>query len=306
MNGPPDIEIAICTFQREHVATTLASLARIEPPAGRRVAVIVADNDDTPSARARVEACALPFPLRYIHAPARNISVARNACLEAARAPVLVFIDDDETVAPDWLVTLLAKQAETGAEAVLGPAISVYPETAPGWMRRGDFHSSRATRVGGEIRTGYGCNTLLMREAPALAGLRFRHELGRSGGEDTVFLAEMHRRGGRIAYAPKARVFEVVAPHRARLGWLLRRKFRFGQTHGLLLRETGAGQGVARLRAVALAAAKSALSLVLCGLNFARPVARAKWLLRAVFHAGVVSKLTGGREAEPYGRDQPV
>jgi hypothetical protein len=33
----------------------------------------------------------------YVHAPARNISIARNACLDAADAPLIAFIDDDET-----------------------------------------------------------------------------------------------------------------------------------------------------------------------------------------------------------------
>ena len=66
--------------------------------------LVIADNDDTDSAREVVAQAAqtAPFPCHYIHAPARNISLARNACLDAAtaRQGLIVSLDDDETVMP--------------------------------------------------------------------------------------------------------------------------------------------------------------------------------------------------------------
>ena len=94
-----DVDVCVCTFRRASVSDLLASLAKLETP-GWRVRVIVADNDDQPSARETVESAFAAFRLdgRYIHAPARNISVARNACLDAAQAPLVAFIDDDPDV----------------------------------------------------------------------------------------------------------------------------------------------------------------------------------------------------------------
>ena len=88
MNAPArtvSVDICICTFRRPQITDTLASLERLILPPGCRVAVIVADNDDTPSARARVERWALAsrFVVTYIHCPDGNISIARNGCLEA-------------------------------------------------------------------------------------------------------------------------------------------------------------------------------------------------------------------------------
>ena len=91
-----NIDIAVCTFRREHIVDTLRSIAQLELPADTTIRIIVADNDDIPSARECIERAAREFGLNltYVRAPARNISIARNACLDAATAPFLAFIDD--------------------------------------------------------------------------------------------------------------------------------------------------------------------------------------------------------------------
>ena len=118
---------------------------------------------------------------------------------------------------------------------MLGPVRAVYSDAAPGWMRRGDFHSTRPVWVGGEIRTGYSCNVILRRDSPCLEGRRFDLAFGQSGGEDTEYFTAMYEAGGRFAYAPQALVEEPVPAARARFWWLAKRRFRSGQTHGRLL-----------------------------------------------------------------------
>jgi glycosyltransferase involved in cell wall biosynthesis len=114
------VDVCVCTFRRDSVVDLIASLSRLDLPATTQIRIIVADNDDTPSARTRVEAAFAAHNLTgvYLHAPARNISIARNACLDAATAPLAAFVDDDETVRPDWLGRLLAEQARTNAAVV--------------------------------------------------------------------------------------------------------------------------------------------------------------------------------------------
>ena len=76
----------------------MQSLDRQALPEGVAARAIVIDNDETPSACDRVEAIAqtLSIPVKYVHAPANNISIARNAGLDAATAQWIAFIDDDE------------------------------------------------------------------------------------------------------------------------------------------------------------------------------------------------------------------
>ncbi|WP_394181636.1 glycosyltransferase family 2 protein [Yoonia maritima] len=306
MTAPTDIDIAICTFQRDHIITTLKSIADASVPEGLTVRVIVIDNDDTPSARVRVEACEMPFALAYIHAPGRNISIARNAALDAATAPILIFIDDDELVSVGWLDALVAEQKASGAEVVLGPARAIYPDDAPGWMRAGDHHSSRPVYVHGEIKTGYSCNALLMRTAPSVVGLRFSEKLGRSGGEDTIYFASIHRNGGKISYAPDAEVTEAVLPQRASLWWLLQRKFRFGHTHGVMLQAGLNGSIVGQLREFLRATGKCLACLGMMIITAPSAQRSISWFLRGTLHAGVAFQFLGGRSHEIYGKDQPT
>src|SRR5207244_1463324 len=117
------IDVCVCTFRRPHVAQTLRSIAAQQGLEGRRLRIIVADNDEEPSARTLIArtAAELDVPVSYVHAPARNISVARNACLQQAGGDWLAFIDDDEIADPDWLAALLAEAERAGWDAVLGP-----------------------------------------------------------------------------------------------------------------------------------------------------------------------------------------
>ena len=299
---PLQIDIGICTYRRPSLDEALLSLAVLAVPDGATLRIIVADNDKVPSAKERVDALrpTIPHEIAYVHCPASNISIARNACLDNATGDFLAFIDDDEDASEKWLVELIAAAKKTKADAVLGPVRSVYSSTAPNWMREGDFHSTLPVWVGGEIRTGYTCNVLLRLDSPHVAGRRFNLALGRTGGEDTEFFSHMHDAGGKIAFAEKAYVYEPVTENRADLSWLAKRRFRFGQTHGRLLQETGCG-GLNRTKQIVLAAAKAGFCYAAALACVFSAVPRYRYALRGVMHSGVVSGLLGVREIRQYG-----
>jgi succinoglycan biosynthesis protein ExoM len=290
MSAPTTIDVCICTFRRMHVVKTLASLAEIELPFHSVMRVIVADNDDEPSAQVTVAQAAEQFGLNlhYIHAPARNISIARNACLDAATADLVAFIDDDELVTRGWLVALTTRQRELNAPIVLGPVQAVYGQGCKAWLIEGDFHSTKPVWVRNRIITGYAGNVLMVRNTPALASLRFRLDLGVSGGEDSDFFSRAHHAGAMIDYAPEALVYEPVPAERANLPWLLKRRYRFGQTHAMMLREANRGGHSDQIKA----ALKAIYSYAMVGLTCLHPVKRRFWRMRAMFHRGVWHTLT--------------
>lgn len=292
------VDIGVCTFRRPHLEQTLRSLGELEVPAGVSMRVIVADNDATPSARALVKrlASGLPFEIAYVHCPASNISLARNACLDNAKGEWLAFIDDDSTASSIWLAELLKTAEASGADVVLGPVRAVYTDAAPAWMKAGDFHSTRPVIVDGEIRTGYSGNALLRRSSPYLTGRRFNLALGRTGGEDTEFFALMRKAGGSIAYAPLAVADEPVPAERASFAWLAKRRFRSGQTHGRLLAQSSsvvANAGIAAVKAAWCFGAAFATVAVASQRN--------RHALRGALHLGAVSGLLGLREISLYG-----
>jgi succinoglycan biosynthesis protein ExoM len=295
------IDVCICTYRRRELDDTLRSIAALTIPAAA-IRVIVADNDAVPSARERVAAltAGFPFEVVYVHCPASNISIARNACLDNSTGDFLAFIDDDETASTEWLSELLEMAKATGADAVLGPVLAIYAGNAPGWMRRGDFHSTAPVWVKGEIRTGYTCNVLLRRASPNVTARRFNLALGRTGGEDTEYFTQLTRAGGRIAFAPKATVYEPVPESRTQFSWLAKRRFRMGQTHGRLVGQHR--QGVAVVSQLGLAAAKAVYCYAAAAGRAFSPVARNRFFLRGIMHSGVVSGLLGVREIRQYGQ----
>jgi succinoglycan biosynthesis protein ExoM len=305
-NGKSRIDICVCTYRRPELELTLRSLGALETPANATVRIIVADNDAVPSARMLVEGlrAELPFELLYVHCPASNISIARNACLDSATGEYLAFIDDDETVSAGWLVELTEVARATGADAVLGPVRAVYSDAAPSWMRRGDFHSTLPVFVGAQIRTGYSCNVLVRRASPHIIGRRFSLAAGQTGGEDTEYFTQMVEAGGRIAYSPRALVIEPVPQARARFSWLAKRRFRSGQTHGRLLGRERAAAGL--FRQMALAGAKAIYCFGAAAALVAVAQHRNRYALRGVLHTGVVVGLLGIREIRLYGDGQPL
>jgi succinoglycan biosynthesis protein ExoM len=297
---PVRVDVCVCTYRRASLADTLGSIARLELPSGIDVRVIIADNDDVPSAQALVRSLETQLGLDclYIHAPARNIAVARNACLDAADAPLIAFIDDDETATESWLANLISSQRSSGATIVFGPIRAIYP-AEPAWLHQADLHSIKpAILKTGQIDTGYTSNVLIYRAAlpePSRA-YRFDPSLGRSGGEDTAFFHQLYTYGAELAFCPDALVNEIVTPGRANLVWLLKRSFRSGQTHGQLLIAHGRG----RMTTTAAAIAKLGYCLVGAGLWATSPSGWRRFLVRGALHAGVVANCSGLRDLQLY------
>lgn len=293
------IDVLICTFRRPSVEETLRSVDAQHLPDDISVRAIVADNDDKPSAAERIAgvAAAMKTPVVYVHAPARNISLARNACLDRADGGFVAFIDDDEEAAPDWLAALYRSATQGGFDAVFGPALARYDAAAPNWIRAHDYHSNRPLRRGGEVLTGHTCNALLAWRGGRFQKERFLLEKGRSGGEDTEFFFRLWRAGARFGICENALVHENVDAARLNFDWVRRRKFRAGQTYGR--HSPRAPTAAAGLIAGSLA--KMAVCGVMAALSAFSRTEQRYWILRGIFHYGVFTAQLGQKESVLYG-----
>lgn len=184
------VDVCLCTFRRPAVAEALASLDAQALPPGVILRVIVADNDDTPSSETRVAeaAAGMRHEVVYLHAPARNISVARNACLERADAPFVAFLDDDEVASADWIAQLLACLGGPAATGATGA-----DRAQPGADEAGADESGAGADGSGAVPAGAG--------ATGAAGTR-------AGGTGAV--------AGRVAQAPARRADVAFGPALAR------------------------------------------------------------------------------------------
>lgn len=300
-HGNVSVDVCICTFRRASVLDTLESITRQRLTPEITLRMIIADNDALPTMRGAITkfAASCREVVEYRHVPAGNISLARNACLERADADYVAFIDDDEVADPDWLRNLIARAEETKADVVFGPALAVYPDSAPAWMRENDFHSNRPGRRGGIVETGYSSNVLIRWRGGRFVQERFRLCFGRTGGEDVEFFFRLHRMNALLDIAPAAIVREPVQPNRLSLNWLIVRRLTLGRIYGAFAAEES------RRRRMGLFGSAAAKALY-CALRTlpALPRRRATsfWALRAAFHAGVCAGCVREPKQEFYGK----
>ncbi len=229
----PAVSIVIPTQRRPAgLAAAMASAlaqAGVDPAT---VELVVADNDQSPSARAAVEAAAkaAPFPVVYVHEPAAGVANVRNTALTVARGGLIAFLDDDQEAPAGWLAALLAVQAAAGADVVFGPVHARAPDSVTehrAYFER--FFSRLDDSAEGLIDHFYGCGNSLILRALLPAQQPFSVERNQIGGEDDLLFGNLQAAGARFAWAPQAWVWEDPVPGRLTLRYTLARAFGYGQ-----------------------------------------------------------------------------
>jgi len=202
-----DVTIAICTFRRTSLFETLSSLLSLNDRENYNLSVVVIDNDETDTLRGTVAKFSKTYslPLNYVHAPSKNISIARNGALNTVATRWMLFIDDDEIADKDWLKNIMSMRSD--AHVVIGQCQATYSDEQPGWLSRCDFHSNR---LSGRPENAYTSNALIDMDFVKAHDFSFREELGLTGGEDTIFFRQIFEAGGVIKYCPSALVYEPV------------------------------------------------------------------------------------------------
>jgi cellulose synthase/poly-beta-1,6-N-acetylglucosamine synthase-like glycosyltransferase len=246
------VAVCICTCDREPLLRecldAVSQALRTAPPAAAELSVLVVDNQPGGGAAAVCDAvrAALPCPLRYATEPERGISFARNRAVRealAGGAELVAFLDDDDLPDPDWLVRLLERQRETGADLVFGAWRWPADFALRPWQRgikffaAADFH--KRNRFGLPAAAGT-FNVAIRRsllERMAADGPLFRRQFALAGGGDTDFFVRAHASGASHAVAEDSRVVRRWEPARMTLSGVLRRAFRVGNTTALQDRE---------------------------------------------------------------------
>lgn len=227
MTRRPHLDVCICTYRRPWGLQRLLVALAAQQTRGRfTFSVVVADNDDTHEARHVVATFkqTAPFAVQYVREPHRNIALARNAALTGAHGDAVVFIDDDETPADDWLDQLVQAWQLHGVAGVLGPVRPQFDIAPPTWVIKGGFYM-RPEPASGTVLTSRQCrtgNALVDRRLFPAGVPAFREEFS-TGGEDQDFFARMIAAGHRFVWCSAAIVHEHIPPARWQRRFLLRR-----------------------------------------------------------------------------------
>lgn len=226
------VTVCIASIGRPSLLTTLHSIVNCRAPLGSIIDVVIADDSENGDVGVLLgKENNWPLSVQVISTAARNISVARNACLTAAAGDYLAFIDDDMWADPDWLINFISQAEGSGADAIFGPILAVYPPDAPKWIQRASPFGNQLGAHGSQVITGATGNAFVRRECIERLSLRFREDFGRTGGEDTDFFSRLYAAGGMLIVSDSAKLFEPVSLERLRVSHLCRRYIRGGQTY---------------------------------------------------------------------------
>lgn len=227
-NTALDVSVVVPCYDRiALLERTLRACLDQEAP-GVAWEIVVADNHPDRLGFGLVEALTAEMraagrtvvPIRHIVAGERNIAAARNHGIAAAHGTLIGFVDDDEAPEPGWLAAHVGCLRRTGADASFGPKYPVFEGgRAPDWDPEGLFYTTDfGLPPDTEIRPldwwppqarGLGTgNSMLRRESCLSAPGPFDQVFGRSGGEDTLLLLGLAKRGRRFVWCPDAKVLE--------------------------------------------------------------------------------------------------
>lgn len=200
------VSILVCTRDRPALLSNLLADLRRQTYAGG-LEILVVEETDTPSP---------PQGVRYLPIPVRNLGIAyaRNLAWQHAKHAVVVYVDDDCRVSPEWLGKLVAPFADPTVLGVQGGVTVPAGTSAAGWaetllgfpgggLQRVVLAAEQwqATREVSTLNAVY-------RKAAIVAAGGFRTE-AHWGGEDYV-LAKQVAEQGTLLFVPEALVRHVA------------------------------------------------------------------------------------------------
>lgn len=208
--------------RRDSLCRVLKALAYQHMPERRFDVVVVCDGDVDGSAIAcRVLACELPFQLHIVEQVNQGPAAARNRGVAEARAPLIIFLDDDVIPGEGFIATHLAAQDGQTYRITIGPLLPPPDHLMSPWSNWEartlcrQYDAMIAGHFEPTYRQFYTGNASLL-----------RHHLLECGGfdatyrraEDVELALRLHSRGLHFVFLPEARGWHYV--QRSFRSWL--------------------------------------------------------------------------------------
>lgn len=255
------LSVILCTYNRErYLYNVLHSLA-----AGsyRDYEIVLVNNNSTDGTEAECRRFQADHPdvtFRYCIESQQGLSYARNRGIQESQGEVLVYVDDDALVNPEYLQTYADFfRQHPEAMAAGGPILPQYDGCEePLWMS----HYTRQL-VTGKLDLGSrerefpngafpgGGNAAYRKEVFDQVGL-FNVELGRKGNsligaEEKDLFDKMTSRGIRFYYLPTAILYHLIPPKKLTDDYFNRLTYSIGISERYRTRQIGTGKYLGRL-----------------------------------------------------------
>ncbi|PWB59922.1 MAG: glycosyl transferase family 2 [Nitrosomonadales bacterium] len=247
------LSLSICTHNHlPALQQTLAGLQGLLRPEGPWELLIVdnASTDGTGAWLAQGGWQRLDIGCRVVQEIRLGVAHARNRALVEAKGEYVVFLDDDETPEPDWLVNL-ERVIDAHQPAAIGGRIRAHlPGGRPDWL------TDELLGFLGELDYGPVERALTGASTPIFTGNAVFHRqtvldvggfdgnLGRrgniqSGGEDTELYRRLVKLKKPVYWAPRAVIHHRIESWKLRRSYFLQLHYRQGRMESVRKRGPG-------------------------------------------------------------------
>ena len=237
------LSIVIATYNRSAMLMqTLQSVVEQTAPRQEWECVVVNNNSTDDTAEA-FEAFATRYPdynLRMVLETNQGLSYARNRGIRESEGEYIAIVDDDERIAPEFVVSYINLFDNTpDAVAAGGPIVAEYPTGRPRWMSAFTERPIANTMYfGDEVRefprgrVPGGGNMALRRSAVRRYGV-FDTSLGYVGeslvgGEESDLFERLQIAEAKYYYVPKAVMYHIIPKEKLTTEYLSRLSYNVG------------------------------------------------------------------------------
>lgn len=193
----PIISVVIPTFNRKVIlGKALAALAEQTLPADQ-YEVIVIDDGSTDGTDAMVESLDVPYTLVYLRQERSGPAAARNHGVRIANGDLIVFIDSDIVVTPDFLAAHLESHTD---ENVIGHGPVIHTDNL-------DDPTSATMKITDISRAFFATGNVSIRKNHLVEAGLFDEDFVEYGWEDLEFGIRLRERNLRAVKVPEAKGF---------------------------------------------------------------------------------------------------
>lgn len=227
----PRVVLGICTCNRVSMLTSLHKSLQYAD-LSKAFCIILVDNHASQNGIERWEVLPeLNIPTIKVHQDLPGVANARNRAIQEARyigADAIVFVDDDEIVAPDWLIRLVEFRDETGAKVIGGPVLPLFANRPTKWDVESGFYEQKQPSFSKSPPVNSTANVLISLDVIDHLNEPFDQSFGLSGGSDQVLFTKLYLAGVPMGWCQRAIVFEEVPQSRLTNSWVYQRALRNG------------------------------------------------------------------------------
>jgi glucosyl-dolichyl phosphate glucuronosyltransferase len=134
---PPRVTVVLPTYNRASELPLAVGSVLDQTASPDLYEVIVVDNNSTDGTDRILDALAAAYPgrVRGVRETRQGVAYARQAGIDAARAPIVAFFDDDVRVARDWVAQIIRTFDEhPGLECIGGKVLPDWSVPPPRWL----------------------------------------------------------------------------------------------------------------------------------------------------------------------------